>query len=63
VNAVNRRGFLLSLPAVAMTRRVMAQQASAPLRIRAFNHVSLTVSDLGRSIDFYQGLFGMPIQA
>src|ERR1700730_3475494 len=46
-----------------MTRRLMAQPASAPLRIRAFNHVSLTVSDLKRSIDFYQGLFGMPIQA
>jgi catechol 2,3-dioxygenase-like lactoylglutathione lyase family enzyme len=60
---IDRRRFLLSLPAFAMARRLMAQPASAPIRIRAFNHVSLTVSDLERSIEFYQGLFGMPIQA
>jgi catechol 2,3-dioxygenase-like lactoylglutathione lyase family enzyme len=30
--------------------------------LRTFNHVTLIVSDLQRSIDFYQGLFGMPIQ-
>jgi catechol 2,3-dioxygenase-like lactoylglutathione lyase family enzyme len=63
LSSVGRRGFLLSLPAFAMTRGLIAQRAGAPIRIRAFNHVSLTVSDLKRSIDFYQGLFGMPIQA
>jgi catechol 2,3-dioxygenase-like lactoylglutathione lyase family enzyme len=60
---IGRRGFLLSLPAFVMTRRLMAPPAGAPISIRAFNHVSLTVSDLKRSIDFYQGLFGMPVQA
>ena len=30
--------------------------------IRGFNHVTLTVSDLKRSIDFYQGLFGFLVQ-
>src|SRR5580704_3517236 len=60
---IDRRRFLLCLTAFAIARRLMAQPASAPIRIRAFNHVSLTVSDLERSIEFYQGLFGMPIQA
>jgi catechol 2,3-dioxygenase-like lactoylglutathione lyase family enzyme len=63
LSTVGRRGFLLSLPAFAMTRTLIAQPPSAPLRIRAFNHVSLVVSDLKRSIDFYQGLFGTPVQA
>src|SRR6185503_20847028 len=33
------------------------------LRVRALNHMTLAVSDPKRSVDFYQGLFGMPIQA
>ena len=31
--------------------------------VRALNHMTLSVSDPKRSLDFYQGLFGMPIQA
>jgi catechol 2,3-dioxygenase-like lactoylglutathione lyase family enzyme len=29
--------------------------------VRGINHVTLSVSDAKRSVDFYQGLFGMPI--
>ncbi len=60
---MTRRRLLLSLPALAVARRALAQAAPAQLRIRAFNHFTLSVSDPKRTIDFYQGLFGMPIQA
>lgn len=61
-SALDRRSFLVSLPALMMAPRVIAQTANAPIKLRSFNHVNLTVSDLKRSIDFYQGLFGMPVQ-
>src|SRR6516164_11657883 len=61
-SALDRRSFLVSLPALMMAPRVIAQTANAPIKVRSFNHVNLTVSDLKRSVDFYQGLFGMPVQ-
>jgi catechol 2,3-dioxygenase-like lactoylglutathione lyase family enzyme len=60
---VDRRRFLLSLPALALAPRAFAQDAAGRIRIASFNHVSLNVSDLKRSTEFYQGLFGMPIQS
>jgi catechol 2,3-dioxygenase-like lactoylglutathione lyase family enzyme len=57
---MRRRDLLLSLPALFLTRRVFAQ-ASPPLRVRGINHITLLVSDVKRSVDFYQGLFGMPV--
>jgi len=59
---MTRRSLLLSLPALAVARRVMAQAAAPQLRIRGFNHFLLSVADPKRTIDFYQGLFGMPVQ-
>ena len=59
---LSRRQLLSSLPGLALAPRVFAQ-ASAPIRARALNHMTLSVSDPKRTIDFYQGLFGMPIQA
>jgi catechol 2,3-dioxygenase-like lactoylglutathione lyase family enzyme len=61
---ISRRSLLLSLPALATASRVMAQSSkSSPLLARKLSQMTLTVSDLKRSVDFYQGLFGMPIQA
>src|SRR3979490_2407028 len=57
---VTRRQLLQSLPALALAPRVFAQTA-APIRVRGINHVTLSVSDVKRSVDFYQGLFGMPV--
>jgi catechol 2,3-dioxygenase-like lactoylglutathione lyase family enzyme len=51
------------LPALAVARRAIGQTAGPPMRVRALNHMTLSVSDVKRSLDFYQGLFGMPIQA
>ena len=58
---ISRRSFLFSLPALALTSRAFAQGGNPPIRVRGINHVTLHVSDVKRSVDFYQGLFGMPI--
>jgi len=59
---VGRRGFLLCLPALAAASRLLAQTAP-PIRVRTINHLALLSSDPEDALDFYQGLFGMPIQA
>lgn len=57
----SRRRFLFALPAFALAPRVLARQpAGSAIRIRGINHVGLMVSDLKRSTEFYQTLFGMP---
>jgi catechol 2,3-dioxygenase-like lactoylglutathione lyase family enzyme len=56
---IDRRQFLMSLPALAAAPRLFAQASKPQLKIRGFNHVTLVVSDLKRSVDFYQGLFGL----
>jgi catechol 2,3-dioxygenase-like lactoylglutathione lyase family enzyme len=61
--AIGRRRFLMSIPALALAPRAIAQQSTGQLKVLGLNHVTLTVSDLKRSLDFYQGLFGLPIQA
>ena len=70
MSAMDRRQLLLSLPALAAMpvaqafRPANAPQSGAPtIRVRTLNHFGLAVSDTRRSIDFYQGLFGMPIHA
>ena len=60
---IDRRRFLAALPALAFAPRVLAQSGGAPLHVRGLSQMTLTVSDLQRSLAFYQGLFGMPIQA
>src|SRR5688572_25710128 len=62
MNEITRREFLLSLPALAMTPRMFAQAVKPVIPVKALNHFTLAVSDMTRSLDFYQGLFGMPIQ-
>src|SRR5437016_1700732 len=58
---ITRRQMLFSLPALAMAPRLFAQANNPLIRVRGINHVTLQVSDLKRSVDFYQGLFGMPV--
>ena len=59
---INRRNFLLSLPALAAAYRAMAQSGKPTIPLQKLNHVTLSVSDPRRSLEFYQGLFGLPIQ-
>jgi catechol 2,3-dioxygenase-like lactoylglutathione lyase family enzyme len=57
---VSRRRALLSLTAL-VAPRLAAQTARPTIRVRGINHVTLAVADVKRSVDFYQGLFGMPV--
>lgn len=59
---VSRRAFLGALGAAALTPRTLAQGAP-PIPVTAINHVTIGVSDPARSLEWYQGLFGMPIAA
>jgi catechol 2,3-dioxygenase-like lactoylglutathione lyase family enzyme len=60
---MTRRNLLLSLPALATAPGLLAQSGKSPLAVRKLSQLTLTVSDLKRAVEFYQGLFGMPIQA
>ena len=60
---MNRRDLLLSLPALALVPRTFMQGSKPTIPVKALNQFTLLVSDVKRSVDFYQGLFGMPIQA
>src|SRR5258707_7077873 len=62
--SLTRRWLLKSLPALTIApfaRLASAQNAAPQIRVRGINHVTLAVSDVKRSVDFYQGLFGMPV--
>jgi len=62
--SIDRRSFLVALPALAMSPRMAAQGPARPsFRVNGLSQITLTVSDVKRSLDFYQGLFGMPVQA
>jgi len=60
---MTRRELLLSFPALAMIPTALAQTAKPAISVKGLNQFTLLVSDVKRSVDFYQGLFGMPIQA
>ncbi len=65
---IDRRHFLAALPALAASPRVLAQAprraaVRPPFRVNGLSQITLTVSDVRRSLDFYQGLFGLPVQA
>jgi catechol 2,3-dioxygenase-like lactoylglutathione lyase family enzyme len=61
---IARRDFLTSLPVLAMAPRLLAQGPAQPtFRVNGLSQITLTVSDVKRSLEFYQGLFGMPVQA
>src|SRR4249920_182405 len=67
MSQISRRELLLSIPALApvlaLVPRMFAAQAGKPsVPVKTINHFALAVSDVKKSVDFYQGLFGMPIQ-
>jgi catechol 2,3-dioxygenase-like lactoylglutathione lyase family enzyme len=63
VNSLTRREALFGIPLAAATSRVFAQSKKGQLPVKALSHVTLSVSDPKRSIEFYQALFGLPIQS
>ena len=63
---MTRRELVLALSALVMARPAggaAAQQgaAPAPIRMRTMNHVTLSVSDVQRSVEFYQRVLGLPL--
>jgi catechol 2,3-dioxygenase-like lactoylglutathione lyase family enzyme len=59
---VSRRDVVLTLSALFMSSRsAPAQTPKAPIAARSLNHASISVADVNRSVDFYQGLFGMRV--
>jgi catechol 2,3-dioxygenase-like lactoylglutathione lyase family enzyme len=62
-DSITRRAMLLSLPGLAFTSRLIAQHQVAPLSIVGLQQITLAVSDIERSLAFYQELFGVSVQA
>ncbi len=71
---LNRRTFLSAMTALAVTAcsnedRVAASDtgtrtnSGAAIPVTALNHMTLSVSDPAASLEWYQGLFGLPIAA
>ncbi len=60
---LTRRGLLGSFGILAAARGLTAQAKKSSIRVKALNHMTLTVADPHKSLEFYQGLFGLPVQA
>jgi catechol 2,3-dioxygenase-like lactoylglutathione lyase family enzyme len=60
--ALSRRDLVLTLAALAAAPLPAAAQ-TPPLRARSLNHVSLIVSDMERSVAFYQKVFGLEVKS
>ena len=62
---LDRRSVLAMIPGLALAPRLLAQAPSTKprFRVNGLSQITLSVSDVQRSLAFYQGLFGMPIQA
>lgn len=52
---------MTSLAGAAGFRKVAGQNLGRSLPVRSLGSISITVSDARRSVEFFQGLFGMPI--
>jgi catechol 2,3-dioxygenase-like lactoylglutathione lyase family enzyme len=57
--------MLAALPALAMCSRatIARSQAGPPIRVERLHSFGLAVRDVNRSVEFYQDVFGMPVQA
>jgi catechol 2,3-dioxygenase-like lactoylglutathione lyase family enzyme len=61
---VSRRHVITSLAALfAGTGSTSAQPAAAPVAVRTLNHVSISVADVKRSVDFYRSTFGLTVKS
>ena len=61
---ISRRDLLYAVPGMLGLRAILNAQSSAgPFATLAMNHVTLTVTNAKRSLEFYQRLFGLPVVA
>ena len=61
--SITRRAMLLALPGIAFAPRLLAQHQVAPLTTVGLQQITLAVSNIERSLAFYQELFGVSVQA
>ena len=59
---IDRRQLLSALSFASLTGSRQAQPPASAFRGRIINHVTLSVSDLGKSRAFYEGLLGATVQ-
>jgi len=60
---LTRRALLKTIPALAIAPALFAQVNPDPLAVRKLHSFGIRVTDVDRSVEFYQTLFGAPIQA
>jgi len=63
---MTRRELVVALSALMVARSApasapAAQANAAPIPVKTLNHVTLTVSDVQRSVEFYQRVLGLPL--
>jgi catechol 2,3-dioxygenase-like lactoylglutathione lyase family enzyme len=59
---VSRRDVVLALSSLFVSvGNAGAQPTPAPIAVRSLNHASISVADVDRSVQFYQGMFGMRV--
>ena len=59
---IERRDFVRSLSALLLSPMAVAEQSAAiTVAVGSLNHVSISVADVDRSVDFYQKHFGMRV--
>ncbi len=63
---MTRRELVVALSALVVARSApasapAAQANAAPIPVTTLNHVTLTVSDVQRSVEFYQRVLGLPL--
>ena len=59
----SRRTLLQAFPLAAFTPALLAQAGPTPVAVRKLHSFNIRVSDVARSVAFYQDIFGAPIQA
>jgi catechol 2,3-dioxygenase-like lactoylglutathione lyase family enzyme len=60
--AITRRSALLALSVTAVSPVLMAQESRPQIRTRRLNNVMIAVSNLERSVKFYERLFGPSVR-
>ena len=65
VDAINntRRNLLKALPTIAIVPFGFGQVSPTPIAVQKLHSFQIRVSDVARSLKFYQDLFGTPIQS
>ncbi len=60
---LSRRTLLKAIPALTFSSSLFAQATAQPIAVRKLHSFGLRVSDVGRSLKFYQDLFAAPVQS